>query len=467
MGRTDFSVDGVAGGELSANGLMTNPAMRGATLYIELGSNMMLPYLYNGLRRETGAYRKTAWIGTPLMLSPIYDVVGPDACAFLQSICVNDFSKLKYKGLRHAIICNEKGQELTDGVVIRIAEDRYRTYWLNPPIQYLLEKSGFDVHGEDMTGKEYFIQIEGEKSLEILEDAFQQDLHDIRFAKRRVVDMDGRKVNVIRLGMCGGLAYEIHGPMDDYAYVYDKVWESGEKFGAEKEGMLAYNEFNHTEAGFSNIHQHYPLPWFETSDDMTKWMYDHPSLSMYNINRKLVGSSTDLQERFVTPYDMGWGFLVKFNHDFIGREALEAMADKPARTAVTLEWNPEDVGKIFAAMNTRGGQEVDDISKDSDLDIVGNNVDGVYYYRADEVYSGNRKVGITSGRIHTYNYNAMISIAYVEPGVIKLGDELRILWGTPGTKQMWVRAKVCPLPYNDDIVTNDKFDVETIPHRFA
>ena len=50
---------------------------------------------------------------------------------------MNDFTKLKYTGLRHAVICNDKGQILSDGVVIRIAEDRYRTYWLNPPIQYL------------------------------------------------------------------------------------------------------------------------------------------------------------------------------------------------------------------------------------------------------------------------------------------------------------------------------------------
>ena len=36
-----------------------------------------------------------------------------------------------------------------------------------------------------MTEKEYFIQIAGEKSLEILEDAFQSDLHDIKFARHQ------------------------------------------------------------------------------------------------------------------------------------------------------------------------------------------------------------------------------------------------------------------------------------------
>lgn len=90
-----------------------------------------------------------------------------------------------------------------------------------------------DVKCEDMTGKEYFIQIAGEKSLEILEEAFQADLYDIAFAKHRYQDVEGRRVNIIRLGMSGNLAYGIHGDMTEYEFIYDKVWEAGQKFGAE------------------------------------------------------------------------------------------------------------------------------------------------------------------------------------------------------------------------------------------
>lgn len=461
-----FASDSLAQGALSASAESMNPALAGATKLYNMGGGLTLPFEYGGVENEILGYRESAWIGTTLMLAGIYDIVGPDACKFLESICVNDFSKLKYTGLRHAVICNDKGQVLTDGVVIRIAEDRYRTYWLNPPIQYLCETSGMDVHGEDVTGTEYFIQVQGEKSLEILEDAFQADLHDIKFAKHRTEDMDGRTVRIIRLGMSGNLAYEIHGPMTDYAYVYNKVWESGQKFGARKLGMHAYNEFNHTEAGFPNIHLHYPLPWFESSEGMTAWMYANPQQSMYNINRELGGSSQDLQERFVTPYDLGWGFLVKFNHEFTGREALEKIAAKPERTVTTLEWDAEDVGKVFAAMNTRGGERVDDISALSDFDVQYNSYHGTCRYVANEVYCGDEKVGITGGRIHSYAYNSMISLAFIRPDLAVEGTELTILWGTPGTKQMKVRAKVARYPYNGDLVRNEDRDVEDIPHRF-
>ena len=264
-------------------------------------------------------------------------------------VCTNDFTTLGMNGIRHAVMCNEKGQILTDGVVIRIGEDRYRTYWLDPVISYYVNTSDLDVHGENMSGKEYFIQIDGEKSLEILENAFQANLHDIKFGRHRIQEVNGKQVRIIRLGMSGNLAYEIHGDMADYAEIYNLVWAAGEKLGARKLGLQAYNMFNHTEAGFPNINLHYPLPWLETSEKMTEYMRTVPQLSMFNLNRRLLGSvGDDLQARFVTPYDVGWDFLIKYNHDFIGKEALLEMSKKPQKKCVTLEWNAEDVAEVFA-----------------------------------------------------------------------------------------------------------------------
>jgi vanillate/3-O-methylgallate O-demethylase len=441
------------------------PAYESATLLFQMAPGLLLPYEFGGVKYEIDGYRKSAWIGTTLMISPIYDVIGPDAVAFLNSICVNDFTNLTMKGLRHAVICNDKGQILTDGVVIRIAEDRYRTYWLNPPIDFFLKTSGMNVKGEDMTGKEYFIQIAGEKSLEILEDAFESDLHDIKFATHRKAMMDGKEVEVIRLGMSGNLAYEIHGPMADFDEVYRKVWASGQKFGARKLGMHAYNLFNHTEAGFPNINLHYPLPWFESGEDMAKYMYDNPHLSMYNINRKLLGSvGDDLQSRFVTPYDVGWGFLVKFNHEFRGRKALEEIAKNPPRTVVTLEWNGDDVGAVFATQFKPGKEACESIAAESELAVTTNAFVGEMAYRADRVLYNGKDIGISSGRMVSYHYNSMISLGFIDPAYANEGTELTLVWGTPGTRQMNIRVKVARFPYNSDFIRNEKKDVEEIPH---
>ena len=436
-----------------------------ATLLLQLAPGVLEAYEYQGPAVESRAYRTSAMICTTLMkTSPVYDIVGPDACKFLQSICVNDFTKLKYTGLRHAVICNEKGQILTDGVVIRIAEDRYRTYWLNPPIQYLCETSGMDVHGEDMSGTEFFIQVQGEKSLEILEEAFQADLHDIKFAKHRIQDVEGTPVQVIRLGMTGNLAYEVHGPIADYAKIYSKIWESGQKFGAVQEGAHTYNLFNHTEAGFPNINLHYPLPWFESGEGLRDWCLAHPATASLNINRVLHGSvGDDLEGRFVNPYETGLGFLVKFNHDFMGREALEKIAANQSRNVCTLEWDPEDLGKVFAAM-MKPGNNVDDISILSDFDWVGDFANNCIEYRADKVLNeDDEQIGMSSGRMRSFNYDTMISLGFIDPAYIQEGRELTVLWGTPGTQQMKVRVKVARYPYNKDLPRNEDIDVSTIP----
>lgn len=463
--KSDFSVTNLGEGSVLGSGsTAVNPALEQASLLFQMAPGMSVPYEYSGVKDEIRAYRTSAWIGTTLMISPVYDVYGKDAVKFLNSIAVNDFSKLGMNGLRHAILCNDKGQIMTDGVVIRIGEDRYRTYWLDPVISYLISVSDMEVYGEDMTGREYFIQISGERSLEILENALEADLHDIRFARHRKQEVDGRSVEVIRLGMSGNLAYEIHGPIEDYAYIYKKVWASGEKYNARKLGMHTYNNFNHTEAGFPNINLHYPLPIFESDEGMTKYMSENPAASSQNINRKLLGSvGDDIQIRFVTPYDVGWGFLVNFNHEFTGRAALEKISVNPSRTVTTLEWNAEDVASVFATMLMPGVEPCDDITPPSDISIGENSFYGHTSFRADKVFCGEEQVGIAVGRIISYTYNSMISLSFINSAYAKEGTELEILWGTPGTPQKVIRAKVARFPYNKDLISNDKRNVEDIP----
>src|SRR3546814_3032491 len=70
----------------------------------------------------------------------------------------------------------------------------------------------------------------------------------------------------------------------------------------------------------------------------------------YFKNRRLRGSvGNDFQSRFMTPYDLDWGFLVNFTHDFMGKAAPEKIAQNPPRKIVTLEWNAEDVGFAYSS----------------------------------------------------------------------------------------------------------------------
>ena len=54
-------------------------------------------------------------------------------------------------------------------------------------------------------------------------------------------------------------------------------------------------------------------------------------------------TSPDIEDYYFTPWELGYGNVIKYDHDFVGREALERMKDDDHRRKVTLVWDPADV----------------------------------------------------------------------------------------------------------------------------
>ncbi len=163
---------------------------------------------------------------------------------------------------------------------------------------------------------------------------------------------------------------------------------------------------------------------------------------------------------FVTPYDLGWGFLVNFNHDFMGKKALEEIAKNPPRTVATLEWNADDVAAVCATQ-FQGVEPCERIDAPIDLvfaDFSNPKPDEGYVYRANKVMADGKQIGIATGRIISFYYKKMISLAFIEPKYAVEGTELRLIWGTPGTPQKEIGVKVARFPYND-LVRNENRDV--------
>ena len=75
-----------------------------------------------------------------------------------------------------------------------------------------------------------------------------------------------------------------------------------------------------------------------------------------------------------------------------------------------------------------------------------------------------KDIGISSGRVVSYYYNAMISLGFIEKKYAVEGTDLTLIWGTPGNPQMPIRVKVARYPYNKEFVRNQDVDVEKIPH---
>ena len=74
----------------------------------------------------------------------------------------------------------------------------------------------------------------------------------------------------------------------------------------------------------------------------------------------------DITDYYLTPYDLGYGPFVKFDHDFVGRQALEEMVNRQKRKKVTLVWNGEDIARVFGSLFRDGG----DVAKYIDLPLA-------------------------------------------------------------------------------------------------
>jgi hypothetical protein len=72
----------------------------------------------------------------------------------------------------------------------------------------------------------------------------------------------------------------------------------------------------------------------------------------YEATGSIAGSfvSDNIEDYYVNPYELGYGPFVKFDHDFIGSDALKKIADKPHRKKVTFAWHADDMAKIYASL---------------------------------------------------------------------------------------------------------------------
>jgi vanillate/3-O-methylgallate O-demethylase len=160
--------------------------------------------------------------------------------------------------------------------------------------------------------------------------------------------------------------------------------------------------------------------------------------------------SDRIEDYYLNPWELGYGSFVKFDHDFIGRDALEALDKDAQRRKVTLAWDPEDFGKLLAspADTTGPGYQFFDLPN---ANYGSSNYDSV-------IDADDRVVGLSLFTGYAVNERRALSLATVDQSV-PLGAEVRVVWGEPdgGSRkttvqpheQLAVRAIVSPAPYSE------------------
>jgi vanillate/3-O-methylgallate O-demethylase len=430
---------------------------------VEMARNSQLgPYVYPAVPPEFSNWRdeQVAWRESCALfdqshhMTDLY-VQGPDVVPLLASLGINTFANAAVNKAKQFVACNPDGYVIGDAILFFLDEDRVSLVgrpsaqnW----VQFHAETGDYDVTAErdertavNPTGgrKLYRFQVQGPNAIQVLEKA-AGPLPDIPFFNMGELTIAGRKARALHHGMSGVPGLELFGPWEEREDVRGAIVEAGEEFGLRQVGSRAYAT-NTLESGWIPS----PLPAIFTGDELEPYRKWLPA-DWYEGTGSLGGSfvSGEIEDYYLTPWDLGYGPFVKFDHDFVGREALEEMAESPPRRKVTLAWNGDDVARATATLFERG-----DPAKYIDLPLS-----NYATWPYDRVTVDDEVVGISTFSGYSFNERSMLSLAIVDNDVA-IGDEVVLHWGEEdgGTDrpvverhaQVEIRAVVSPCPYSE------------------
>jgi vanillate/3-O-methylgallate O-demethylase len=308
------------------------------------------------------------------------------------------------------------------------------------------DRSPSNPDGKPVVRRNYRYQLQGPYAWALLEKLNGGPIPEIKFFNMGEITIAGRKIRGLRHGMAGAPGLEFWGPYGEREAVRAAILEAGKEFGLQPCGARAYAS-NTLESGWIPS----PLPGIYTGEELRPYREWLPANGYEAINA-LAGSfvSDDIEDYYLNPWELGYGPFVKFDHDFIGREALEQIDPETQRKKVTLAWEGEDVVKIFASLFDRDGESYQFF----DVPIANygsSNFDSV-------IDADGKLLGYSMFTGYSAGEKRALSLATVDPEV-ELGSEVHVVWGEPdgGTRkatvepqqQISVRAVVSPTPYSE------------------
>ena len=421
------------------------------------------PYVYPAVPSEFSNWRdeQVSWRETSALfdqshhMTDLY-VEGPDVMRLLSEVGVNSFESAAVDRAKQFVACNHDGYVIGDGILFFLDENRVSLVgrpsahnWL----QYHAETGGYDVTVErdertaaNPTGRRklYRFQVQGPTALDVLAKAAGGALPEIKFFHMGRLTIAGHEVRALHHGMSGVPGLELFGPWEDREDVRAAIVEAGTDFGLRQVGSRVYAT-NTLESGWIPC----PLPAVFTGDETKayrEWLPAHG----YEGTGSLGGSyySDDISDYYLTPHDLGYWSFVNFDHDFVGRDALQDMGEVPERRKVTLAWKGEDVSQAIGTLFEKG-----DAVKYIDFPLS-----NYATWPYDKVLRDGVLVGVSTFSGYSYNERSFLSLAVVD-GDVELGAEVTLVWGEEDGgsskpvverhRQAEIRAVVSPCPYSE------------------
>ena len=389
------------------------------------GYDFPFPGQYTNWRDEQEAWQKSVVLfDQSFHMTDVY-FEGPDVKRLLSDIGVNTLKNFGTNKAKQFVACNYDGYVIGDAILFGHAEDRVSVVgrpsvpnW----VHFHAECGNYDVKvtrdertvSNDDSRLIYRYQIQGPNALGLIKSVHEGEFPDIKFFNLGDLKIAGKKVRALNHNMSrmGGL--ELHGPVEDRDIILEALLKAGPEFDLVMGGSRAYSTVS-PESGWIPS----PMPAIYSGEAMKpyrEWL----SANGFEANASLGGSfySDNIEEYYQTPWDLGYGKHINFDHDFIGRAALEKMADQPHRRKVWLKWNDEDVQKVFASQLGPGDR------------FKYMEVPNAYYsiLPFDKIVADGRVVGLSTYTVYTSNVRSWFSLAMVDEDVPD-NTEVNVVWG--------------------------------------
>jgi glycine cleavage system aminomethyltransferase T len=424
-----------------------------------LRNNPALPHQFpvkpefSNWRSEQRAWRETASLLDQSHHMCDLFVSGPDALKVFADIGTNNFSRFQPNVAKQLVCCNHEGYLIGDGILFYLSENEFDFVSPSPTlvdwVHYNALKRGYDVtierdenSFERPSGppKLFRYEVQGPQAMRIIAKLTGAPAPEVKFFHLTELTIAGLQVRALRHGMAGQPGFELFGPWEHGDTVRSAVLEAGEEFGILPAGSRAYSSAN-LESGWVPS----PTPAIFSGEGMKEFRQWRESDRAGAIG----GShySENIEEYYITPFDVGYTHLVAFDHEFPGRAALEQLADHRPRQKVTLVWNHEDVADVMGSQ----------LHQEKSAKFMEWPKSRYALFQTDSVLSQDGEpIGLSLDCGYIYNEKAFVSLATIDNDFAETGTEVTVLWGeSPNSRkptvephvQVEIRATVAPAPY--------------------
>jgi vanillate/3-O-methylgallate O-demethylase len=382
-------------------------------------------------------------------------ITGPDALRLLQGLAVNSFARFQVDNAKQFIAVNHEGYVIGDAILFHLAEESFDLVGHPMVIDWVrfhAETGDYDVQLE-LDGnsivragdpKLYRYELQGPNALAIVERLTGGPVPDTKFFHMTTFTVRSTTVRALRHGMAGQPGFELFGPWAEGESIRSAILEAGADLGITQVGSMGYSSANLESAWVPS-----PLPAIFTGEGMDAYRVWLPAARAGSLGGSV--DSADIEDYYVTPWDLGYDRSVKFDHDFIGKKALEGMSAE--RTKVTLVWDEEDLKATIGTLFEEGVP-----AKYISLPKA-----RYALYQVDRVLVDGVQVGISHDCGYMANEQTFASLASIDLAHAEPGTRVTVVWGEkPNSRkpavephrQVEIRATVAPAPFSAEAREN-------------